>query len=461
METMNAQPASPHHDQRLHDGHQHDATVGEAHAPAPASAPAHEENPIPNDLPTVRTPVVTAVLIAFTVLLAALFAVGYVPNHQRRQEADAVAAERQDLIPRVDVIQPRRPSTAGDLVLFADARAMQETSIYPRANGYLKRLEVDIGDRVKAGQLLAEIDTPEVDAQLNEARAALEQSKANVTKAQADYEFAGTTFQRFQSLDKTQAVTPQDLDQRRSAFNQASAALAAAKANVGASEAAVQRLTETQSFSRVTAPFAGVIAARNYDVGALLSPTNTGAGRELFRIAQTDTLRAFVNVPQSYVTSIRPGQPASLEVRNFPGRQFMGKVTRSAGALDPATRTLRMQVDIPNPGNLLLAGMYGQVQFHLSQEKPNLLVPSSAMLFRSDGTQLAVVEAGKVHFRKIAIGRDLGTEMEITDGLQGGEQIVTNPGPKLAEGTDVEVVASPKLIPAASPRPKQSQAAAR
>jgi RND family efflux transporter MFP subunit len=296
------------------------------------NAPAPEEKPNaptrersrrdPTNLPRVSTPVVAAVLLAFLLVLAGLFALGYFPHRHRVNEAKEFAENQQD-VPKVDVVQPARRTTAGDLVLPADTRAMQETSLFPRTSGYLKKLYVDIGDRVKAGQLLAEIETPEVDAQLNSARASLEQAKANVTKSEADLDLADKTVRRFESPAVANSVTPQDIDEKRSAFNQARAARDAARASVNAAQAEVQRLTELQSFEKVTAPFAGVITARNYDVGALMSAGNNSAdGREMFRIAETDVLKVLANIPQTYVTSVKVGQTATLEVRNYPGRTF-------------------------------------------------------------------------------------------------------------------------------------------
>ena len=424
-------------------------------APAPAHG-GHDE--IPKDLPKIGTGKIVIVAIVGVAILAGLFVIGYIPQRKRIAEADRVAKEQGDK-PIVDVALPKRPPTSGNLVLPADARAMQETPIYPRANGYLKRLLVDIGDKVKAGDLLAEIDTPEIDAQLNEARAALEQSRANLTKSKADLALAQSTLNRYETLSKSDgglAVTEQDLDEKRAAFNQAQSASNAAGANVTAAEAAVQRLTTLQGFEKVTAPISGVISARNYDVGALISPANTTVGSELLRVTQADTLRVFVNVPQSYASQIKIDQPASLEVRNFPGRKFTGKVVRTAGAIDPNTRTLRMQIDIPNADYTLWAGMYGQVTMPILADNPPLVVPTSAMMFQSDGTKVAVVDGGKIRMQKITVGRDLGQELEVTEGLSGDEKVVTNPGERLADGVEVEVV-QPAKKDAVQPKTQTAQ----
>jgi RND family efflux transporter MFP subunit len=295
---------------------------------------------------------------------------------------------------------------------------------------------------VKAGQLMAEIDIPEIDAELNESRAQLQQIKTNVAKAQADYDLAQSTWNRYDSLARTGngAVTEQDLAEKLAAFNQAKAALDSARAAVTASEAAVQRLMDMQSFAKVTAPFGGIVSARNYDIGALLSPTNAGDGKEMFRLTQADTLRVFVNVPQSYASSVKLGQPAGFTVRNFPGKVFEGKVTRTTGAIDPNTRTLRMQVDIPNPDLTLWAGMYGQVKLAITPDHPPLIVPTSAMMFKPDGTIIAVAEGNRVHLKKVTLGRDFGTELEVVDGLNDNDKVVSNPGERLSEGIEVQVL---------------------
>jgi RND family efflux transporter MFP subunit len=437
------------------------------HGPVRAGEDFHDD--IPTDLPKVGTGTVVVVAALFLALLGALFALGYFPHRQRVAASEKIAAD-VDQTPVVDVVAPRRAESTGELLLPADARALQETSIYPRASGYLKKLLVDIGDHVKAGQLLAEIDTPEIDAQLNASRAALRQAQANLAKSKADLDLAQTTLKRYEEAAKTAdgSVTQQDLDQRRSAVNQAESAVHAEEANVGAAQADVQRYTDLQGFQKVTAPIDGVVSARNYDVGALLSPNNTAAGAELFRITRSDTLRVFVNVPQWAATSIKPGQAARFQVRNFPGKWFEGKVTRTTGTIDPASRTLRVQVDIPNPSGALQAGMYGKVRLAVHEAQPPLLVPTSAMLFEADGAKVAVVDGGgKVKMLPITVGRDFGTELEVIAGLSGDERIISNPGQRLSDGVAVEV-APPQKAPAApgapggtNPQQKTQQAAAR
>jgi RND family efflux transporter MFP subunit len=423
-------------------------------------ADPHDE--IPTDLPKVHTGwVILATLVALAAF-AGLFALGWFPREHRLAKLDA-EAERRDGPPSVDVMVPTRDAKPFDLVIPADVRAFQETSIFPRANGYLRKQYVDIGDHVKAGQLLAEIEAPEVDAQLTEARASVDQAKANYAKSQNDFELAERTRERYEGLMKTGGVTVQELDEKRAASEQARSAVSAAKANEAVVAATVQRLEAEQSFEKVYAPFDGVVMSRNYDLGALLSPTNTSEGKELFRIVQSDTVRIFVNVGQQYITSVRTGEDAFLSVPNYPGREFTGKVIRSTGALDPQARTLRYEIDVPNKDGLLFAGMYGTMRLHVTPAQPPMMVPTSAVVFDSKGTRVWVVEDGKVRSKNIEIGRDYGTELEARSGLKGDEAIVTNPGERLAEGVDVNVVTnlSAQQQPAPTAKPKSAQASAR
>lgn len=403
-----------------------------------ARAAHHDEQLIPTDLPKPGNITIAIVAVVFVLLLAALFVIGWIPHHHRAEEARADAQERQTGVPVVTIARPKSSAATKDVVLPADVRPNQETAIFPRASGYLKTLKVDLGDRVEAGQLMAEIDTPEVDAQLAESKATLEQSKAAVGKAAEDMDLAKRTFERFQDLVNrdTGGVTQQELDEKRSAYNQSVASVNAAKATVVANEAAVQRLTVLQGFEKVTAPFAGIVSARNFDVGALLS--NNG-NKELFRIVQSDPMRVFVNVPQTYATQVRNGNPAHLTVRNYPGRKFEGTVARWAGAIDPNTRTLPVELHFPNPDGALVAGMYGEVRLGVTEDQPLLTIPTSALVFNAEGLRVAVVTDGKTHFKPINVGRDLGTEIEITSGLSADDQVVTNPGTRIGEGSPVQI----------------------
>ncbi|CAN5423221.1 efflux RND transporter periplasmic adaptor subunit [soil metagenome] len=423
---QNPQSASPH------DG-PHAAGTGER---------AHEEF-IPKDLKPVSTGKVVVASIVFTVMLVALFVVGYIPHHRRLAKLDAEADQSQERKPIVNVVYPKRESTGGDLVLPGDIRPLQQTSLFPRSSGYLKKLLVDIGDRVKAGQLLAEIEAPEVDAQLLQARAAVAQAQASVTKAQNDYDLAKTTLDRYQSFGKSGGVTQQQIDEKQNAMTQAQSGQETAKATMAASQADVQRLEALIGFQKITAPFDGTITARNYDVGALLSSSTQ---TPMFELAQTDTLRVFVNVPQSSATLVKVGQTAELAVSNYPKRTFEGKVTRSSDSLDPTTRTIKFEVNFPNKDGLLYAGMFGQIIFHLKPLDPPLVVPTAALVFNAQGLRLATVKDGKVAFKTVTVGRDFGTELEILNGIAEDEQIISNPGERLRDGVDVQIHQNPPAV---------------
>jgi multidrug efflux pump subunit AcrA (membrane-fusion protein) len=280
------------------------SSVGDNHRTAETSQDPHEA--IPTDLPRLSNFAVVVAALVVVGCFAGLFALGWFPHQRRDAELTEHAQEMNELKPVVQVAAPQRTQAGQDLVLPADVRAMQETSIFPRANGYLKKLYVDIGDQVKSGQLLAEIDSPDIDAELAQAKAAQVQSQAQQTKAQDDLELAQATFKRYEAFSKTGGVTQQQFDEKQAALTQAQSVLAAATANVKAADANVQRLAALQGFEKVFAPFSGTITARNYDLGALMTPGGT-PGRELFRIADVSTLRVFVNVPQTYVTALRTG----------------------------------------------------------------------------------------------------------------------------------------------------------
>jgi RND family efflux transporter MFP subunit len=442
---LTQQPTQPHR--------QHDAPQQEDHA-----HPDHDE--IPTDLPKIHTGWVIVAAIIALAAFGGLFAIGWFPRADRIAKLDA-ETESADAPPTVDVMLPTRESKPFDLFVPANVRAFQETSIFPRTSGYLGKQYVDIGQHVEAGQLLAEIEAPEVDADLNQAKATVDQAKANYAKAQNDFDLAERTRERFAGLTKTGGVTVQELDEKTAASGQAKAAMNAAKASELVSEAAVQRLQATQSFEKVYAPFDGVIMTRNYDVGALLSPTNTGDGKELFRVVQSDTLRIFVNVGQQYINSVTTGQQVFVSVPNYPGREFEGVVARSTGALDPQARTLRYEVDVPNKEGALKAGMYGTARILVKPAEPPMMVPTSAVVFDSKGTRVWVVEDNKVKSKPIEVGRDYGTELEARSGLSGNESVVTNPGERLAEGVDVSVVNKAVADKTEAPKPKSEQASAK
>jgi RND family efflux transporter MFP subunit len=329
--------------------------------------------------------------------------------------------------PIVNVVVAKKSSEATPLSLPATLQAFQDTPIFARTTGYLAKWLVDIGDKVEAGQTMAEIDVPDLDQELNQAKANLEVAKAN-------QELARISSDRWKDLGKQNAVAQQDVDQKVADY-------AAKNSDVAAAQANVDRLLQLTAFRHVTAPYAGVVTARNAEVGAYIAP---GAGTELFHIAQVDTLRVFVSVPQSYVRAIKPGLPAELTVAEYPGRIFQGKIARLSGALDAGSRTLLTEVAIPNPKGELFAGMFGQVRFRLTPAAPAIMIPANAAIVRAAGTLVAVVtKDGKIKIQKVRFGRDFGTKIEILDGLEEGTRIVANPSDALTDGMAVEV-ASPQ-----------------
>jgi RND family efflux transporter MFP subunit len=411
---------------------------------------------LPKDLPKIPTGRIILVAILFLVLVIALFLAGYIPHHRANTKLAQRSAAIQTAKPIVEVAAPKRSDAAVALELPGDALPLQQASLYARSNGYLSKLYVDIGDHVTKGELLAEISAPEVDAQLAASRAALQQAEATEARAETDYNLANSTLQRYQGFFKSGGVTQQQLDERQTTFDQARANLKVAQAAVASAKADVQRLETLQGYEKVFAPFPGTITYRPYDVGALLNPASTGPGLELFDIARTDILRVFVNVPQNYATDVRTGQAGQLLVRNYPGQPFNGMVVRTAGAVDLRTRTLRIEVDFPNDNGRLLANIYGTVKLNVPRQTPQIIIPSSALIFDASGLRVAVLDEQKrIHFKKITVGRDFGTTVEVVEGLTGSEQVVANPGEKLAENVEVEVHPAP--AGGAAEQPEQPQ----
>jgi RND family efflux transporter MFP subunit len=334
-------------------------------------------------------------------------------------------------VPAVSVIHPSVASSEREIVLPASMKGFLDAPIFARTSGYLGHYHFDIGARVKKGQLLAEIETPEVDQQLRQGRAELATAKANLRLSKI-------TAERYAGLLKEQAVAKQDADN-------AAGDLAAKTSLVRSAEANLERLAELQSFQKVYAPFDGVITARNTDVGALIDPGGAGGTRaELFHIAQTDKVRVYVNVPEMYASAAKVGLPVDITVAESPNRHFQGSLVRSAGSIDAATRTLLVEVDVDNPDGALLPGAFAQVHLKLSNTAGSLRLPSSALLFRSEGLRVAIVGPDqRVVLTPISIGRDLGSEVEVASGLTGNEAIIADPPDSLLAGQTVRVVTPP------------------
>jgi membrane fusion protein, multidrug efflux system len=360
-------------------------------------------------------------------VLLVLITAGTVTFLNKKSETDALAKETEAVsIPTVAVVQPMAEPGNDELVLPGNLQAFIESPIFARTNGYLLRWYKDIGSKVEKGELLAAIDTPEVDQELSQARASREQIKAAL-------ELAKISADRWANLRKTDSVSQQEADQQASGYQQALANLAAADANV-------RRLEELESFKNVYAPFSGVLTRRNVDPGALINSGAQAAGKELFDIARVDPLRVYVSVPQAYAPNMRVGMKANVTLQEFPGQKFLGTVARTADAIDPATRTLNTEVDVPNKDGKLLPGSFGQVHFATGTSVPRITIPVNAMLFRSEGPQVAVVDKDStVHLRPIGIGRDFGATLEILSGIEVSDQIVINPSDSLEEGQKVHV----------------------
>ena len=388
--------------------------------------PAETERQTPSSgQPNGRPARKTGLLVGVVILI--LLIAGAVTIVSKLGEKKALAAETERLaIPNVSVTHPRQEQSQEELVLPATVQAYKESPIYARTNGYLLRWYKDIGSHVNKGELLADIDTPEVDQELMQARATRQQIQAQLGLAKISAE-------RWENLRKSDSVSQQEVDQQVSGYQQAQANLAAAEANV-------HRLEQMESFRHIYAPFSGVLTKRNIDVGALINSGNGGSNRELFDVAQVDPLRVYVNVPQTYSLLIQTGMKAFLVQGEYAGQKFEGKVVRTADAIDPATRTLLTEIDVPNPNGKILPGAYAQVHFAAKVNAPRLTVPINTLLFRAEGPRAAVVDSeNKVHLHPIAIGRDYGSSVEVVSGLEAGDQVIVNPADSLEDGQKVNL----------------------
>jgi len=369
-------------------------------------------------------------LLIIGVALLILLVAGAVTLIGRETHERALAKETErSTIPTVAIVHPLAETPDEELVLPGSLQAFEESPIYARTSGYLVRWYKDIGSRVKEGDLLATIDTPEIDQELNQTRAARQQIVAQL-------ELARISAQRWENLRKSDSVSAQEADQQTSGYQQAQANLASADANV-------RRLEQLESFKRVYAPFSGVITKRNVDPGALINAGAGAAGRELFDIARVDPLRVFTSVPQAYAPFIKVGGQTTVTLQEFPGQKFAARVARTAESIDPTTRTLLTEVDVPNKDGRLLPGSFGEVHFAVGSNVNKVTVPVNAMLFRSEGPRLAVVDGnGKIQLRTINIGRDYGTSLEILGGVSTEDRVVINPPDSLEEGQQVNVAAA-------------------
>ena len=372
-------------------------------------------------------------LSASAVTVAILLAIGIIPRiTQRRALAAEVSMTSDSLLP-VTVARAVRANSA-PLVLPGTLQPLHEAVVYARAAGYVRRWYVDIGTRVTAGQLLATIEAPEVDQEVQQARAQLQQADASLALARTDLD-------RWKSLARDSAVSQQELDQKTAAYEAGAATVSAQRANV-------QRLASVQGYSRVIAPFSGVVTARNIDVGALVSPGTSGAGTGgagLFRVSQADTMRVYVNVPQSLAPSVHVGQRADVSLAEQRDRTFVGRVVRTADALDPATRTLLVEVDVSNSDGSLMAGSFVQVSLATTGMVAPIVVPANALLVNASGTQVIVIDGhNAAHYHKVVVGRDYGATVEILSGIEDGAIVALNPSDDIRDGH----VVRPSRLPA-------------
>lgn len=387
------------------------------------------ESPLePAAYSTTTSRVARAWLSLFSVAVAAVLGFLVFRGIQGRMHAESALAQRTEerAVLNVQAIQPKKGAAASDLVLPGNMQAFTDTPVYARTNGYLRRWYADIGTHVQAGQLLAEIETPEIDQQLR-------QSRAELSTAQANYKLSKSTAERWQTLRKTESVSQQETDEKLGDLESKDAVMEAAAANM-------KRLEETQSFQKIFAPFDGVITARNIDIGDLVNSGSNGPGKELFHLAAIRQMRIYVEVPQMNSRSAAPGTPTELAVPEMPGRRFMGRVARTSNAMDPASRTLKVEVDVNNPQGLLLPGEFVEVHLKLPAPVNSLTLPVNALLFRSEGMSAAAVRNGRVALLPLTIGHDYGDSLEVTSGLRADDRIIVNPPDSLANGQQVRVV---------------------
>jgi multidrug efflux pump subunit AcrA (membrane-fusion protein) len=434
-----------------------------------------------------------AALVAIAAAAAVVYFVGYLPRQRLTKQIDAAAAVRRSTPPLVNAAIVKRAASSAGVLLPGTVTPITEAYIFARAAGYLKRRYVDIGDRVRSGQRLADIDAPDLDQQVNQAEAALAQSEGQLRQAQATlkqlvatHNLAEITWSRYKVLTATGAVSRQEGDVQSTSARTSEEnvraqeqTVRAAEEFVRASRAALQRLQTLQGYERITAPFDGVITARNVDVGALISatgssqgptrpnpagPSDIAAGGEIFRLAKIDRLRILIPVPQTNAPGVQVGQSATVTVQQIPNRSFKGKVTRTSGSLDAQSRTLLTEVQVDNPEELLLPGMYALVSFITERIDPPFLVPDAALVVRSSGAVLAVLQplnaqeqakakaqgiasailpkVRRVHFQSVEPGRDYGIELEIPTGLAVGREVVVSPGIAVQEGVLVQIAAT-------------------
>ncbi len=418
-------------------------------APKPDHDPSHTpqngghelgfELPPPAKISHARAILVTSIVAC---VLVAAFLVAYLPR--RKAQADLVqqASESERAVMRVKANKPKVMTSDRALVLPGTISPLASIVVYSRANGYVKKWYADIGDRVAENQLLAELETPELDQQIAQARAQIAQADASVLQASANAEFSKANLDRYNLLSTQGLAAQQDVDKQRAQAKVDEASVVVAKANVQAMRANLGNLEQLKGFAHVTAPFAGTITTRSVDVGALVTAGSTpGAGTALFTLVSVDPVRVFIQVPQDVSPSIRVNAPADVSVREYPGRHFQGTITRAAGALDTATRTMNTEVRVPNADNALLTGMYAEVALTLPNPHKVYELPATALFNDAKGLRVATVQAdGRVKMAKVVMDRDVGATILISSGIDDDTRVVDIARADITDGTEVEVI---------------------
>jgi len=391
-----------------------------------------------------RKPALVAVAVfLLLVIIAVLTLLPRIRHeHELAQQSDENAGP-----PPVTTTRVQSGASSGMLTLPGSVQAFDQTPIFARTNGYVKARYVDIGDHVHKGQLLALIEDPQTEEALRQAQATVVQLKAALAQAQANEHLADVTNQRWVALQQQGVVSKQDADTQFANYGAQAAAVGAAKANIAAGEANVQSLQEQLGFSRVTAPFDGIILARNIDVGSLISSGSANSVTQMFAIGEAGKVRVFTNVPQADAASMTSGQKATVSIRELPGSNYTGTVTRTSDAIDPGTRTLLVEVDLENKDMRILPGMYATVQFNIRDAQPPVMLPATALIMRSAGPQAAVVDSNNtVHMHTLVLGRDTGSSVEVLSGLEPDDVVITSAGDRVVDGATVqpEMQAAPK-----------------
>ncbi len=414
-------------------------------APRSVKPPRAEDRPATHDEigfdlpapPKVSGARVGFALLAVVVALGVLFAVGYLPRLRARTALVQATIAEHSASPRVEVVTPKEGSSSHSITLPGTVKALEETTIYSRANGYVKEWNVDIGDRVKAGQRLAVIETPDLDQEIMQASAQLAQAEAAVKQATATRDLAKSSLDRYRKLSAEGLATRQELDERSAQADVDVANVEVAQATVRTQRANLARLGQLKSFASVTAPFAGTITTRTIERGALVVSGNSAP---LFKLAAVDPVRVFIDVPQDAAPGVSAGLDVAVSVREYPGRVFRGTVSRTAGALDPASRTLSTEIRVPNQDGKLLTGMYAEAAINLPTPHRTYELPATAVLTGAKGVGVQLVQAdGTVHLTPVVIEQDLGASVRISSGLNGGERVLKLSSPGLADGTKVEI----------------------